>query len=251
MNIIKKIFKNLGYEIKKSNNSLDLYNFPIEITSMEKEAIKQSSEFSMTGPLRMWSLIQSINYVIKNKIEGDIVECGVWRGGNLILTQKILTNLGIKEKNIYGFDTFEGMTEPQNIDIDVHGKKASRLMSRTQKINNQKNIWAYCDFETVSKNIKKNTTFNTIKLVKGDVKNTLIENNLPQKISILRLDTDWYESTKIELEKLYPLLSIGGILIIDDYGQFEGCKKAVDEFLSDNKLFFHYIDYSCRLIIKK
>ena len=247
---IKKCLKKLGYEIKKSNKNQDFYNFPPEITLIDKEAIKQSEEFSMTGRLRMWSLIQSIKYVIKNNIEGDIVECGVWRGGNLILSQKILASLGINKKKIYGFDTFEGMTEPQDIDIDMHGRKSSDLMSKTKKINNQKDIWAYCDFETVSKNIENNTTFNSINLIKGDVKNTLIDNNLPKKISILRLDTDWYESTKIELEKLYPLLSTGGILIIDDYGQFKGCKKAVDEFFADNKLFFHYIDYSCRLIVK-
>lgn len=251
---IKNCLKKLGYEIKKSDDKsdkkFDFYNFPPEISSVEKKIIKQSEEYSMTGRLRMWTLIQSIKHVVKNNIEGDIVECGVWRGGNLILSQEILINLKDKKKKIYGFDTFEGMTEPQDIDVDMHGKKSSELMSKTKKINNQKNIWAYCDIETVSKNIEKNTDFSGIKLIKGDVKNTLTDVNLPKKISILRLDTDWYESTKIELEKLYPLLSIGGILIIDDYGQFKGCKKAVDEFFADNKSFFHYIDYSCRLVIK-
>jgi hypothetical protein len=73
---------------------------------------------------------------------------------------------------------------------------------------------------------------------------------LPEKISILRLDTDWYESTKIELEILYPLLEPGGVLIVDDYGHFEGAKKAVDEYFCDSKPWMQYVDYSCRLIIK-
>ena len=78
-----------------------------------------------------------------------------------------------------------------------------------------------------------------------------LKKNIPKKISLLRLDTDWYESTKIELEILYPLLQKGGILIIDDYGHWGGSKKAVDEFFLDKYVWMHYIDYACRLIIKE
>ena len=96
------MFKKLGYEIKKpddkSDKKFDFYNFPPEISSVEKEIIKQSEEYSMTGRLRMWTLIQSIKHVVRNNIEGDIVECGVWRGGNLILSQEILINLKDKKK---------------------------------------------------------------------------------------------------------------------------------------------------------
>ena len=88
-------------------------------------------------------------------------------------------------------------------------------------------------------------------MVKGKVENTLTKNeNLPKKISILRLDTDWYESTKFGLEVLYPKLSNGGILIIDDYGFWRGAQKAVDEYFKDQHVWMHYVDYSCRLIIK-
>ena len=73
--------------------------------------------------------------------------------------------------------------------------------------------------------------------------------NLPKKICILRLDTDFYSSTKIELEKLWPLLSKNGILIIDDYGFWQGCKKAVDNYFKKKKFLVH-IDRSCRLIFK-
>ena len=79
-----------------------------------------------------------------------------------------------------------------------------------------------------------------------------IPKNSPEKISILRLDTDWYESTKHELEYLFPRLSSGGILIIDDYGHFKGAKKAVDEYFTKNKIqyFLNRIDYTGRLIVK-
>jgi hypothetical protein len=79
----------------------------------------------------------------------------------------------------------------------------------------------------------------------------LEEKNLPEQISILRLDTDWYTSTKIELEVLYKKLVKGGILIIDDYGHWQGARKAVDEYFKNKNIWLHYVDYTCRYIIKK
>ena len=90
--------------------------------------------------------------------------------------------------------------------------------------------------------------------VKGKVENTLLkEENLPKKISFLRLDTDFYESTKKELEILFPRLEKKGILIVDDYGHWKGSKKAVDEYFAFDKKFkfFHRIDYASRLYIKE
>ena len=99
----------------------------------------------------------------------------------------------------------------------------------------------------MSENKSKN-----VKLIQGDVAETLLESkNLPEKIAILRLDTDWYESTRIELERLYPLLEPGGVLIIDDYGHFDGARKAVDEYFKAERPWMHYVDYTCRLILKK
>lgn len=109
-----------------------------------------------------------------------------------------------------------------------------------------------CSLEEVKKNIIKNTNIDNILLIKGKVENTLkIQKNLPKKISILRLDTDFYESTKIELETLFPRLVKRGVLIIDDYGYWKGSKKAVDEYFGDYRPFLHYVDHSCRLLIKK
>lgn len=155
-------------------------------------------------------------------------------------------------KKVIGFDTFDGMTSPENIDEDYRGRNADVLMKSTLKIENIKNIHAYCSLEQVNRNfdnigIKKGS----INLIKGKVEETLlIPNNLPRKISVLRLDTDWYKSTKIELEVLYPLLVKGGVLIIDDYGHFKGAREAVDEYFKNQKIWLHNIDYSCRLLIK-
>jgi len=124
-------------------------------------------------------------------------------------------------------------------------------MSKTQKIDGEHSIHCFASIDLVKNNLIENNSKN-VKLIKGDVAQTLQNpSNLPEKIAILRLDTDWYDSTKIELEILYPLLEPGGVLIIDDYGHFEGARKAIDEYFKTEKPFMHYVDYTCRLIIKK
>ena len=225
-------------------------DFPIEIKEEEKEIIKLSDKYTMTDHITMWALIQSIKNVIQNKIDGDFVECGVWRGGNLILCQKYFDLQHIKKK-IYGFDTFEGMVEPKEIDIDYRNIPASEMYSLFKSDGEKSNL-ACRSLDEVNNNIIETVPKNNIKLIKGKVENTLLEEkNLPEKISILRLDTDWYESTKIELEVLYPRLMSGGFLIIEDYGHFKGFRKAVDEYFKDNMPYLHYVNYTCRLIIKR
>ena len=195
-------------------NSMD---FPVEATKEEKEIIKLSDKYSMTGSIRMWVLLQAVK------------------------------NVNIK---IHGFDNFEGMVKPKEIDADYRNVPASEMHSLFKKDKN-KNSWAYCSLEEINKNINETVPKHNIKLIKGIVEKTLLEpKNLPDKISILRLDTDFYESTKIELEILYPKLVPGGFLIIDDYGHFKGCRKAVDEYFKDDLPYLHYVDYSCRVIIK-
>ena len=89
-------------------------------------------------------------------------------------------------------------------------------------------------------------------LIQGMVENTLLnKDNIPDQISLLRLDTDFYESTKIELEILFPKLVPGGILILDDYGYWSGARKAIDEYFKNTKYWLHYVDPSCRYLIKE
>jgi O-methyltransferase len=221
-----------------------------EAKDEENLIMNTCSQYSMTPKIRMWALIQSIKYLIGSGIEGDIVETGVFKGGNLILSKKILNSFNISNRKIYGYDTFEGMTEPTGNDKDIFGENPFKMWKKSQK--KDYNDWCYASIEEVQKNFEKETgNSQSLNLVKGPVEKTLLnEENLPNKISLLRLDTDWYESSKIELEVLYPRLVKGGVLIIDDYGHWEGVKKSVDEYFFDKNIWLHYVDYGCRLLIK-
>ena len=246
--IINRFLGLFGYEIKKISSKIEL---PVEFSIDEKKIVYSIENYTMTGRTRIISLINFYKDIIERNIKGDFVECGVWQGGNLMLIQK-LSKIYDQTTTIVGYDTFEGMTDANEFDIDLRNNNAGNLLKKSKKINKEKNIWAYCNLETVKSNLNKELKTNNIKLIKGDVKDTLeIKDNLPEKISILRLDTDFYESTKIELEKLYPRLSLGGILIIDDYGHFKGCKKAVDEYFKNSNITLNYIDYSARYLIKR
>ena len=238
-NIIKKIAGYSGYKfIKKIDHEFE------NTSNFNKELIKKFSKYTMTSNMKIFSLIKAFEYIHKFKIAGDFVECGVYTGGNIMILKKLIEKNNLNKK-IYAYDTFEGMTNPTSSDIKIDGTVAS------EKILKKKN-WSSCSLEKVKENFAEmNLELNNIQFVKGKVEETLKnDENLPNKISILRLDTDFYESTKIELKYLYPLLVEGGILIIDDYGSWLGSKKATDEYFSEKKIFMHFIDHSARMIIK-
>ena len=246
--LIKHVLKSKGFEI----SSLDLQHpdFPIEANYFQVQVILNAKNYSMTPISRLWALIQAFEYINHNNISGDFVECGVWKGGNLILLSDLQEKIQ-SSRTIYGFDTFTGMVEPKPLDLDYRGQSAAEMMSKAQKVDGAMSIHAFASLESVEINLSENNAKN-VKLIQGDVAETLKNpENLPKKIAILRLDTDWYESTKIELETLYPLLESGGVLIIDDYGHFQGARRAVDEYFKDEKPWMHYVDYACRLVVKK
>jgi len=245
-NQIKIFFNKFGYELINKNQKI------AELSKKDKELIDAVSKYSMTPQIRIFNLIQSLRHLKHNNIKGDYVECGVWKGGNLLLFKKFLEAENQNEKkSIYAFDTFEGMTEPDKNDYDLSSNlSATDLMKADQ--NKKTNVWGVCSLEDVKMNLSNNLeNLNNIHFIKGPVEETLtIEKNIPSSISLLRLDTDWYSSTKKELEILYEKVSPGGIIIIDDYGHWGGSKKAVDEFFSNKYVWMHYVDYACRLIIK-
>jgi len=176
----------------------------------------------------------------------------VWKGGNIILFKKIMELSNDYNRKIFAYDIFEGMTEPDENDFDISKNLNAKFLMNKDK-DKKTNIWGVCSLENVKNNIQSNVkNIDNIKFIKGPVEQTLaIQMNLPEKISLLRLDTDWYSSTKKELEILYKKVSPCGIIIIDDYGHWGGSKKAVDEFFSNKYVWMHYIDYACRLIIKE
>ena len=248
MNLLAKKIRNFFRIIKKPFIKKEDFwknNIP-EIDEENKNLIEFIGEYSLTPLIRRWTLIKSLHYINKKKVIGDIVECGIWRGGNLFLAKKIQDKYykEIKRK-LYGFDTFEGMPEPSTHD----GVKVNEIY---QNFKNKNEPWTKASLDDV-KNFSKKlfSDIDEFNFVKGKVEDTLKDKkNLPDKISLLRLDTDLYESTKIELNILYPLLVEKGILIIDDYGDFQGCRKAVDEYFSDKNVLMISVDKSCRVIVK-
>ncbi|MDC1330615.1 TylF/MycF family methyltransferase [Pelagibacteraceae bacterium] len=245
-NIINKSISFFGYNIVNENQKI------IELTNNEKELINLVKDYSMTPQIRIYSLIKALKHINQKKILGDFVECGVWKGGNIILFKKIIELTNDSSRKIFAYDTFEGMTEPDENDFDISKNLNAKILMKKDK-DKKTNIWGVCSLEDVKSNIQANVkNVDDIKFIKGPVEKTLdIQENLPEKISLLRLDTDWYSSTKKELEILYKKVSPGGVIIIDDYGHWGGSKKAVDEFFLDKYVWMHYIDYACRLIIKE
>jgi len=151
---------------------------------------------------------------------------------------------------IYLYDTFAGMVEPGERDIDYTGRHISYLLDGHPK--KATNVWAAVALDEVRRNFEKIAYPNhLLYFIKGDVRRT-IPDTLPDSISILRLDTDWYESSYHELTHLYPLLSPNGVLIVDDYGHFQGQREAVDQYFKTQgiSLLLNSIDYTCRVAIK-
>jgi hypothetical protein len=207
--------------------------------------------FSMTSAERMYALYKAVQYIQQGLVEGDIVECGVWRGGSMMVVAEALKLFEGPERAMHLFDTYEGLPEPTQEDVDVWGNDAKTwwLQKRT---SDRSSDWARAHIEEVRRNMSL-TGFpeKNIQYIKGMVEDT-IPAHAPDKIALLRLDTDWYASTKHEMEHLFPRLSQNGILIIDDYGHFKGAKQAVDEYLASAKvpLMLIRVDYTGRIAMK-
>lgn len=250
--VIAKFLKTKGYEIIKTDNRLLKNGLPTDFDDFTVEAIKLTKTYTLTTPERIASLVNAVKYVVNNKIQGDIVECGVWKGGSsMAAIQSLIHFNDTQEREIYLYDTYEGMSEPTDDDKAVSGESAKDMLNNSD-IGDSTSVWCYSSIDEVKSNIHQlGYPKSKIHFVKGKVEDS-IPKEIPQKIAILRLDTDWYESTKHELEYLYPLLVSGGVLIIDDYGHWAGAKKAVDEYISKNnlKLLLNRIDYTGRIAIK-
>jgi len=209
-------------------------------------------DYTMTSIERMYGLYKAVSYVIVNNIPGDFVECGVWRGGSSMVIARTLMKFNATNRRLHLYDTFEGMSEPTKFDMAFTGESAVKLLSEQDK-GIETSVWCVASIEDVKKNIfSTGYPENNLFFIKGKVEDTL-KDNLPEDISLLRLDTDWYESTKMELEKLYPILRKRGILIIDDFGHWEGAKSAVVEYFDKNKVlgYLGRLDYTGRIMIKQ
>lgn len=215
------------------------------------ELYHQVRPYTMTSPERLFALYQSVIYTIEHGLPGDFVECGVWKGGSSMMIVKTLLQLGVTDRVLWMYDTYEGMSEPTEEDRDYSGKPAGQLLDASEKADAY-SVWCYSSMEEVQENLSRTGYPQTqIRFIKGKVEDS-IPGAIPDHISLLRLDTDWYASTMHELVYLYPLLAKNGILIIDDFGHWEGAKKAVLEYFDKQgpRPLINRIDDTGRIITK-
>jgi hypothetical protein len=209
--------------------------------------------FTMTSIERLHALYQSVEYICASGLEGDFAECGVWQGGSCMLMALALMRHRSTGRQLWMFDTFAGHPEPDaELDIDLWGNRAIDEWRRHQA-EETAGKWGVASLPAVRDNLAS-TGYpeDRLRFIKGMVEDT-IPKNVPDSLAILRLDTDWYESTKVALVHFYPRLVSGGVMIVDDYGHYRGQRQAVDEYLRElgESPLLHRVDYSCRVMVKR
>jgi hypothetical protein len=244
--LVKNIFGKFGLKVVAKKTLENPYDLEKDFYSLYEKC----KPYTMTSTERLYSLYKSVEYITANKIEGDIVECGVWKGGSSMMAALSLAKQGDTSRSLYMYDTYEGMSVPTEKDVNYVGETADKEWEKNEKGDH--NDWCYSSIDEVKSNLKKtNYPQDKINFVKGKVEDT-IPGTIPGKIAILRLDTDWYESTYHELKHLYPLLVPNGVLIIDDYGYWKGAREATDTYFKENniKLLMNRIDTTGRILVK-
>jgi hypothetical protein len=225
--------------------------FP-DLTDEECAIIDRIAPYTMTSVERQITLIRAVRYLVAHKIAGCFAECGVWRGGSSMAIALTLAQEGNAEREIYLYDTFEGMPPPKDCDRTADGTLAQSYLDGDPTKGGH--VWAVADIDDVRRNMAATGyRADRVRYVKGPVEQTLPAQAPRGPIALLRLDTDWYDSTKHELTHLFPRVCPGGIVIIDDYGHWQGARQAVDEYFQalGRPFFLHRIDYTGRLLVKQ
>lgn len=220
-----------------------------DLSEADRAIVERVAPFTMTSLERRAGLLGAIDHVVRHRVPGAIVECGVWRGGSMMAAALALMARGDTSRELWLYDTYTGMSEPTAADASHRGESAAAQLARTKR---GQGVWCEAGLDDVRANLLSiGYPRERIHFVEGKVEDT-IPATLPGTTALLRLDTDWYESTRHELVHLYPLLSRHGVLVIDDYGHWQGARKAVDEFFASRAepAFLHRVDYTARLLVK-
>jgi hypothetical protein len=247
---MRRLIRRLGVDVVRVTPQT-AQPVPPDLDAAAVETIRQVRPYTMTSPERLYALIQAVRYLSAASIPGDIVECGVWRGGSMMAAARTLLECDEVGRGLHLFDTFEGMSAPTERDVAPDGSTAEALL-RTSDRDDPTSAWCYATQDDVAATMARSGyPAHRVHLAKGKVEDT-IPGAAPASIALLRLDTDWYESTRHELEHLYPRLSPGGVLIIDDYGHWAGCRQAVDEYFAAHgvHVLLNRIDYTGRIAVK-
>lgn len=230
--------------------AIEHVTYPPDMSREDFILYRSVSSFTMTSPERIIALRDSTKYLCHRRLPGDIVECGVWRGGSMMVVANELLRLR-EMRVLHLFDTFEGMTDPSEKDVSHAGKAAFNLLASSSRKSSSK-MWCVASEEDVRNNLySTGYPKNFINFIRGKVEDTL-PGKAPKEIALLRLDTDWYDSTWHELLHLYPNVVSGGVIIIDDYGYWQGARRAVDEYFSNLEPapLLIRIDSTARILIK-
>jgi O-methyltransferase len=224
----RRLLDGLGYEITRVQTSPA---WPIDFQQRDIDLYTNVAPYTMTPPEAVAALADGVRYVSATGIGGAIVECGVWKGGSMMAVAMTLLELGETDTDLYLFDTFEGMSAPTGKDVIWTGERADELLARESE---DSKLWARATLDEVRDAVLSIPyPSSKVHFVKGKVEDT-VPAEAPDQIALLRLDTDWYESTKHELVHLYPRLSEGGVLILDDYGWWRGAGRATDEYFEEH-----------------
>jgi O-methyltransferase len=223
--------------------------FPVDFDERDADLCRRVGPYTMTTPPRIYALVRAVEYVVHRGIPGAFVECGVWRGGSMMAVALTLQRLNATDRELYLFDTFAGMTAPTDADVKPSGERAADLLEAEDA---DSDVWAIASLDDVRETLLgTGYPAERIHFVEGPVEETLPD-RAPAEIGLLRLDTDWYASTKHELVHLYPRLRAGGVLILDDYGYWQGARRAVDEYVAEHelRLLLNRIDHTARIALK-
>ncbi len=253
--LILSLVRKLGYDIVRIDNvaAEDAVNNKPGYHEMEDEFHRfweMVKPYTMTSIERGYGLYKAVDYVCRNDIDGGFTECGVWRGGSSMLAALTFISRG-NTPDLFLYDTFSGMSEPT--EKDRHAKTGEPALARWKDYQKEEHVaWCYASIDEVKENMSHTgypERFVHYRIGK-------VEDTLPDReqgtVAILRLDTDWYESTRCELENLFPRLAPGGVLIVDDYGHWAGAKQAVDEYVAENgvRILLNRLDYTGHIGVK-
>ena len=228
-----KFLSSYGYQIKRLSSDLEQFNEDFVGSQILEFAYKRSMQ-TRDSLYNLWLIGE---YLEANKIKGDIVECGVWRGASIQLLTGQSLFMKWPSREFYMFDTFSGMTEPTFHDVRLKDKIPAHILGwkhnlETTGASHLKGIPAYATLQDVKNGFSElGVDENHLNFIQGDVLATIPKFG-PSEISLLRIDTDWYESTKHILEHFYPRLVTGGVLILDDFDYWEGAREATVEFFN-------------------
>jgi hypothetical protein len=245
-NVLRRIASRAGYELRRREP-------PGPPPDLEREFLAlydRCKPYTRTSVERMYALYQASRYLVRAAIPGAVVECGVWRGGSTMIAAMALAAAGDTARELWLYDTYEGMSAPTAEDRDWRGISAADLMQKGEA-NKETSVWCYSSLDEVRSNmVRTGYPVDRMRFVKGKVEDS-IPGQAPAQIALLRLDTDFYESTYHELRHLYPRLAPGGVLIIDDYGHWAGARKATDQYFAElgRPVLLQRIDYTGRLAI--